>query len=127
MAKRSEPQSSKDRNFFPPFADCPGENDLDDRYFMDADPVTDPQYPPGSMKNRKHWCLLGEIIQADTLLRPRIVARDAEGGEFVVAFYPDNPNDMPRLLRDFKVGYTIAVFYALKHLFLDRTAGRRAG
>ncbi|KAI1488120.1 hypothetical protein F5X96DRAFT_105872 [Biscogniauxia mediterranea] len=124
-ARRSIPQSFRDRDYFPAFADVPGDHVADERYLVDVDPAVDVGYPAGSMRNRKHWCLLGEILQADTLMRPRIVARDARGGEFVVTFYPDEPGDMPRLLRGFKPGRTIAIMYALGHYFLDGTAGVR--
>lgn len=118
---RPEPQSFEDRNFFPAFRDCPGEHVWDDRYLRDSDPDD----PDSAGVNRKHWCLLGEIIQADTFIRPRIVAKDHTGVSYVVAFYPDNPDDMPRLLKDFKVGNTIAIFYPLVHNFLDGSLGVR--
>ncbi|KAI0844401.1 hypothetical protein F5Y00DRAFT_199390 [Daldinia vernicosa] len=116
MATRAEPQSFQDRELFPSFRDCPGEHVWDDRYLVDRG---------GAGTNRKHWCLLGEIIQADTIIRPRIVAKDHKGDRFVVAFYPDDPNDMPRLLKNFKVGNTIAIFYPLVHQFLDGSIGVR--
>ncbi|KAI5862639.1 hypothetical protein GGS23DRAFT_85397 [Durotheca rogersii] len=114
---RDTPQSFEDREFFPAFRDCPAEHEWDDRYFIDS--------VPGIGVNRKHWCLLGEIIQADTRIRPRIVAKDYRGEDFVVALYPDDEDDTPRLLRQFKVGNTIAIFYALTHGFLDGTIGVR--
>ena len=121
MAKRDMPQSFEDRNFFPSFRECPGEHQWDDRYFRDADPDD----PSCAGLYRKHWCLLGEIIQAENFIRPRIVAKDNRGKEFVVAFYPDNPSDMPRILKNFKAGNTIAIMYALGHGFLDGTIGVR--
>ncbi|KAI1394659.1 hypothetical protein F4819DRAFT_480901 [Hypoxylon fuscum] len=121
MAKQEIPQSFKDPNFFPSFRNCPGEHAWDDRYLVDSDPNDPNSY--GS--NRKHWCLLGEIVQADTIIRPRIVAKDHNGDRFVVAFYPDDPDDMPRLLNNFKIGNTIAIFYALVHNFLDGSVGVR--
>lgn len=121
MTTQTKPQSFEDRNFFPSFRDCPGEHVWDERYFRDLDPND----PEGPGVNRKHWCLLGEIIQADTFLRPRIVAKDYKGDQFVVAFYPDRENDMPRLLKHFKVGNTIAIFYPLVHFFLDGSIGVR--
>ncbi|KAI0834412.1 hypothetical protein F5Y06DRAFT_279199 [Hypoxylon sp. FL0890] len=114
MASEAKPQSFQDREFFPSFCDCPYEQMRDDRYTSNTTGM-----------NRKHWCLLGDIIQADTIIRPRIVAEDFQGNQFVVAFYPDDPNDMPRLLKHFKVGNTIAIFYPLIHYFLDGTTGFR--
>ncbi|KAI1774848.1 hypothetical protein F4818DRAFT_416949 [Hypoxylon cercidicola] len=121
MDQPGKPQSFEDREYFPSFVDCPGEHAWDDRYFEDAHPSD----PTSAVTNRKHWCLLGEIIQADTLIRPRIVAKDYKGDRFVVAFYPDDTNDMRRLLQNFKVGNTIAIFYALVHNFLDGSVGVR--
>ncbi|KAI0603051.1 hypothetical protein F4775DRAFT_531943 [Biscogniauxia sp. FL1348] len=124
-ARRSTPQSFRSRSYFPAFAEVPGDHVADDRYHVDVDPAVDVGYPAGGMINRKHWCLLGQVVQADTLIRPRLVARDVRGREFVVAFYPEDRADMPRLLRDFKPGNTIAIMYALGHYFLDGTAGVR--
>ncbi|KAI2780521.1 hypothetical protein F4815DRAFT_117503 [Daldinia loculata] len=117
MATQAEPQSFQDRAFFPSFRDCPLEHAWDDRYLVECGETAG--------VNRKHWCLLGDIIQADTMIRPRIVAKDHKGDRFVVAFYPDDPDDMPRLLKDFKVGNTIAIFYPLVHRFLDGSVGVR--
>ncbi|XDG05033.1 hypothetical protein ABKA04_004648 [Annulohypoxylon sp. FPYF3050] len=121
MVKQAILQSFQDRDYFPSFRNCPGEHAWDDRYLVEADPGN----PESALTNKKHWCLLGEIIDANTLIRPRIVAKDYEGHEFVVAFYPDDPNDMPRLLKNFTVGNTIAIFYPLVHGFLDGTWGIR--
>ncbi|KAI1204063.1 uncharacterized protein F4807DRAFT_472922 [Annulohypoxylon truncatum] len=65
------------------------------------------------------------MIEANTIIHPRIMAKDYEVHKFVVTFYPDSPDDMPRPLKDFKVGNTIAIFYTLVHSFRDRTIGYR--
>ncbi|KAI1377025.1 hypothetical protein F4677DRAFT_459405 [Hypoxylon crocopeplum] len=121
MATQSKPQSFEDHEFFPSFRDCPEEHAWDDRYLVEADPG----HPDSAGTNWKHWCLLRDIIQADTIVRPRIVAKDHKGDRFVVGFYPDDPNDMPRILKNFTVGNTIVIFYPLVHHFLDRTIGVR--
>lgn len=105
-------QSWTDREVFVSFADTPFENDL------------------SSLLEREdtQWCLLGEIIDAATLFRPRLVCRDVRGRDFVVAFYPDGGAAEPgmrRILKNFKVGNTVAIFYAVGHLFLDQTLGVR--
>ncbi|KAI1168064.1 hypothetical protein F5B18DRAFT_600129 [Nemania serpens] len=100
-------QSWQDRDHFITFRDAP------------------PDWEFHDLAYEQHSCLLGEIFQADTLLRPRLVCRDEKNCEFVVAFYPDDHAVMPRLLEGFKVGYTIAIFYPVGHVFLDRTAGFR--
>lgn len=109
---RSVPQSFEDREHFPAFKDLPGEHAWDDRYLAGA-------------TNRKHWCLLGEIIQAETIGRPRIVAKDFTGNQFTVVFHPDDEDDMPRLLGKFHRGNTIAIMEPLVHVFPDRTLGVR--
>ena len=121
MAKRAEPQSFEDRNFFPSFHERPHEFDWDDRYYEDMDPDD----PSSALVYRKHWCLLGEIVEAEVFLRARIVAKDHQGRLFVVAFYPENPADMDRVMKNFCVGNTIVIMYALKHWFLDGTIGVR--
>ncbi|KAI6083301.1 hypothetical protein F4821DRAFT_245100 [Hypoxylon rubiginosum] len=115
MCQQEKPQSFKDHEFFLPFHDCPVENVIDSRY-------NNPRHPG---INRKHWCLLGDIIQADIFLRPWIVAKDHLGQPFVVAFYSDDEKDMSRILKNFKIGNTIALFYPQQHGFLDGTTGVR--
>ncbi|KAI1347682.1 hypothetical protein F5Y01DRAFT_294534 [Xylaria sp. FL0043] len=72
-----------------------------------------------------HRCLLAEIISAENFIRPRLVCRDREGNEFIVAFYHDDEADMPRILKHFKPGNTIALFNAVGHSFLDGSIGVR--
>ncbi|KAI0160836.1 hypothetical protein GGR52DRAFT_586189 [Hypoxylon sp. FL1284] len=95
MARQEKPQSFEDHQFFPSFPDCPVEYAWDDRYFVDSNSND----PNSTGKNRMHC--------------------------FVVAFYPDDSSDMPRLLRNFKAGNTIAIFYAVVHDFVDGTSGVR--
>ncbi|RYP45127.1 hypothetical protein DL768_008485 [Monosporascus sp. mg162] len=92
MAHQAKPQSFKNRDFFPSFRDCPAD-EWDERFFREDEPGI----------HCKQWCLLGEIIQADTIIRPRLVTKDYKGDSFVVAFYPDDEDDMPRILKDFKI------------------------
>ncbi|KAI0424549.1 hypothetical protein F5Y09DRAFT_324120 [Xylaria sp. FL1042] len=72
-----------------------------------------------------HRCLLAEIISAENIFRPRLVCRDIECNEFIVAFYPDEQEDMPRILERFKAGYTVVLFNAFGHYFLDGSIGVR--
>lgn len=105
-------------DYFPAFRDIPGENEWDDRYYNE---VTDD--PASSYK--KNWCLIGEIIEANTLIRPRLVVRDRTGATFVVALYLDNGADAARILSKFKTGYTVALMHPLGHFFMDGTVGVR--
>ncbi|KAI1149017.1 hypothetical protein F4825DRAFT_464445 [Nemania diffusa] len=100
-------QSWEDKDHFISFSDAPG------------------QWEKPSIQSNKHSCLLGEIIQADTFIRPRLVCRDVNSRQLVVAFYPDNEAEMPRLQSGFKVGHTIAIFYPVSHGFLDGSVGIR--
>ncbi|ORY68941.1 uncharacterized protein BCR38DRAFT_424825 [Pseudomassariella vexata] len=115
-------QPITNRAYFPSFADLPGEHQYDARYYIDS---TDPSLPPGSATYKKHWILLGDIIEANTFLRPRLVARDRRGHMFVVALYLDEPEDMTRLVPHFKVGNTVALMHPLAHSFLDGSHGVR--
>lgn len=69
--------------------------------------------------------MIGEITQADTLVRPRLVVRDRTGASFVVALYLDRAINASRILSRFKKGYTVAIMTALGHYFQDGTAGCR--
>lgn len=100
-------QSWEDRDHFITFRDAPGEWESPD------------------LEYEHHSCLLGEIIQADSFFRHRLVCHDVNNSDYVVAFYPDDRAQMPRLLKDFKVHYTIAIFYPVSHGFLDGTVGFR--
>lgn len=49
-------------DYFPAFRDIPGDHEYKDDYYFEI----------GSSEAgyKKKWCLIGEITQADTLLRP---------------------------------------------------------
>lgn len=49
--------------------------------------------------------------------------RDVTGTEFIVAFYTDERS--PEVLRDCKVGDTMAIMYAHMHNFIDGQVGIR--
>ncbi|KAF3067121.1 putative set domain protein [Daldinia childiae] len=95
MATQAKPQSFQDREFFPSFSDCPLEYSWDDRYLVERGDAT--------VVNRKHWCLLGDIIHVSTFARLRVVAKDHKGDTFVVGFYVDDLNDMLRMQKEFKI------------------------
>lgn len=102
-------------DYFPAFRDVPGDHIYDSRYYTDGE----------ISHYKKNWCLIGEITEASTLMRPRLVVRDRNGASFVVALYLDKDVDASRILSKFKTGYTVALMYALGHLFLDGTTGVR--
>ncbi|KAK9793531.1 putative MYND-type zinc finger protein samB [Seiridium cardinale] len=123
MATSQKPQSFTDRKYFLPFEDCPAEYDWFEHYTVEAGPGE--PVPKGTRRKSQHWCLLGEIVQAENFLRPRLVCKDRKGDKFVVAFYPEDQSDMPRILNKFRKGYTIAIFYPVQHEFLDMSSGIR--
>ncbi|KAJ0158695.1 hypothetical protein CTA2_11069 [Colletotrichum tanaceti] len=71
------------------------------------------------------WCLLAEVIDDAFFFRARVIARDREGKEFVVGFYPSNADAGKLNLAQFHVGYTIALVYPKPHKFLDGRWGVR--
>lgn len=105
----------RDTETFPPFHDCPDENDLDLRYYSDqgGDPL-------------RHWCFLGEVVQVTYLGRLVCDVKDVQGRMARVAFYDDDRGDSfvqgsPKC----KPGYTVAVLYGMGHGFLDMSSGIR--
>lgn len=119
MATTSENNASgrliTNPEYFPAFKDIPGDHVDDPRYYTDGDSAT----------FKKHWCLIGEITEANSFVRPRLVVRDRAGTSFVVALYLDNGVDASRILSRFKPGSTVAIMYALGHFFMDGTTGCR--
>lgn len=125
MATQSKPQPFEDRNFFPGLRDCPDVYGLHGRSFRDVDP--DDLDRPGV--HRKHWCILGEIVQLDSFIDPGIVFKDYKGDKFTISLYVNNESDeseKTRLLKHFKVGNTMAIFYPQKEFFVRKPIGMRA-
>jgi len=71
---------------------------------------------------RCHWMLLAEIIEVEAWHRPVLVVKDRTGSTFRVAFYLDEGASHPSR---FLEGYTIAILYAVQHIFLDGGGGIR--
>ncbi|KAF2634060.1 hypothetical protein P280DRAFT_384817, partial [Massarina eburnea CBS 473.64] len=67
------------------------------------------------------WVLLGEIVHVSSGSHPRIIARDRDGNPFTVAL--NNDVDASRILKEWKVGGTVALMHPLARLFLDGTMG----
>ncbi|KAH8099842.1 hypothetical protein BXZ70DRAFT_222042 [Cristinia sonorae] len=109
----------KNQNYFPTFNNLPEDDDLDLRYY--DDPHNMGRYGP-----TKHWCLLGEIVQPIPYFRPMLRVRDKVGKEFLLAFYLDSDQGIPKdMLRHMKPGNTISVMYADAHNFSDGQHGIR--
>ncbi|GAP88519.1 putative set domain protein [Rosellinia necatrix] len=95
--------------------------------FADATPDYEIRLGDSPPPSATHECLLGQITQANTIVRPRLVCRDVDGREFVVALYAGGDDDagMARLLKGFRVGHTVAIYYPVGHQFLDASRGVR--
>ena len=101
---------------FPSFPICPAYDDTDTRYSDDE--------ATGNGEITRHWCLLAEITSVEIFVRLRLECKDKSGNEFIIAFYLEN-GDKPPNTSQYKVGRTIAILYAHKHTFLDKTRGVR--
>ncbi|CAL1717236.1 unnamed protein product, partial [Somion occarium] len=113
----------RNRLHFPAFRDCAHEMLLDTRYYGD-----DGGFP------LKHWCFLGEIVDADFLGRLVVHARDIDGRITRIAFYDEEDplrgrqfidKDIVTEKRKCKVGYTVAYLYPVMHNFIDGSMGFR--
>ncbi|KAF4629215.1 hypothetical protein G7Y89_g8932 [Cudoniella acicularis] len=97
----------RDRATFPGFIDLPDENDVDPDFY-ESSLVT---YRQG-----RCWCFLGEIVDFVTLHHLEIEIKDVDGGKIPLHFYTDGrgseltPTQVQR-------GYTVAIFYAKRHVF----------
>ncbi|KAI8963005.1 hypothetical protein F5Y11DRAFT_321083 [Daldinia sp. FL1419] len=89
MATQVNPQSFKDRTFFPAFIDCPVQCIVNDRYLVGSD---------RARAYRRHWCLLGEIVDVGQCTCLHAMAKDRDGYHFMIGFHPNDPDDIPRLL-----------------------------
>lgn len=100
---------------FPTFRNCPFENDVDERYFT-------PSFE-GPFDFKRHWCFLGEIMQADALLRLVMAVRDLEGTMATIACYDDERG--MQFASKAKPGSTVAIICGLTHGFIDGSDGFR--
>lgn len=102
---------------------------LGDTWRFPAFEKIDPEHglisSPFYEEDEDRWCLLAEIIDVSLLIRVRLVVRDRDGENFVVAFYPDNRDAGNLDVSKFRVGHTIALAYPRQHMFLDGTQGVR--
>lgn len=73
---------------------------------------------------RLYWCFLGEIEANDNgFVRLLLSVRDMEGHKLPIYFH--TPDEGAPIRSQCNVGYTIAVMYAEKYLFLDKDVGFR--
>ncbi|OHF01014.1 hypothetical protein CORC01_03581 [Colletotrichum orchidophilum] len=91
--------------------------------FNQVDDEVSFHHDEGYFNDTINWCLFAEIIEAETIIRLRLVCSDENKRDFVVAFYPGQ--GVPVDPRPYKVGHTIAILNAKSKTFLDQTDGIR--
>jgi len=101
---------------FPGFNDLPHDHGVPLDFYERSD--------ISSRQPRRHWCFLGEIVDSATLLRLQLELRDVNGKEIPLYFYTDGRGTevAPAQLRQ---GYTVAVLYAKRHVFIYGPPGIR--
>ncbi|KAG5933334.1 hypothetical protein E4U60_004532 [Claviceps pazoutovae] len=92
--------------------------------FADLPCNTDAGTTTGCASNKRHWCLLGEIVE-DIFLHPlEFEIKDMQGHKVPLHFYTKDRGS--ELTADqVKRGYTVAVLDASKHVFKLRPPGIR--
>ena len=102
--------------FFPAFEQLPVEGELDSTYY------TDP-YTSGVLTFKIHFCFLCEIVADVSLVRPTFRVKDRDGKAALVALYLDDVKLYDP--KNYKVGNTICIMYALRKTFMDLQEGIR--
>ena len=75
---------------FPPFADLPDENDLDENYYG-------PDGNGFSYVPIRHWCFMGEVIEASSDIRHRALLKTRFGEKVLLNFHLEGA-DTPTFL-----------------------------
>lgn len=102
----------------PPIAD-EKPHDLDFDY---PDFLTFNQLPPNEYPMRG-WVFLCTIIREVSTFRPLYIAKDTSGKTITLAFYLEN--EPVAKVSGLKPGYTLSMFGAVQHHFLDGQLGIR--
>ena len=101
---------------FPGFDDIPDEDDVFHKhYLVNRD---------GVVTARRHWCLLGQIVEAFHFIRMRIAARDRTGRAFMIHCHIEE-HLSTLSFRDIKPGNVLAIMAPERHRFSDGTIGIR--
>jgi hypothetical protein len=107
--------------------------------FLDLTKLEDPSmtyyggWDTGRISPKQHWCLIGEITNAESFMRPQVILQTRFGEEVKIMFYLD---DRPSMMGfqggafddfPFKVepGHTICIMYAERKTFMDMSVGVR--
>ena len=98
------------------FTDLPAEN-IVDLHFYGSSVI-------GTCQPRRHWCVLGEIVNFVTLLRLQMEIKELNDNKIPLFFYTDGRGSelAPSRVRK---GYTIAILYAERHAFMFSEPGIR--
>lgn len=104
---------------FPPFADLPDENDLDHDYYGLDD-------SSGLYTPVRHWCLVGEIVDTSSVIRPRVLLETRFGEKVPVNFHLEDAN-VPKFFdwKDLRKGATMCILYPYRRTFADGKCGVR--
>ena len=72
---------------------------------------------------RKHWCFLAEIVRIEPTSPLKLIVQDKAGEKVPVVFYTKGGGSELQDISLVREGYTVAILYPERHLFLDWTVG----
>jgi len=73
----------------------------------------------------RHWALVGEIVQVNYFIRPRVTIQTQFKEEVLVNFHLDEPKPTFFEWPDLKPGSTLVILYAVNRTFVDLNSGVR--
>ena len=73
----------------------------------------------------RHWVLVGEIMEVNFFIRPRVTIKTQYGEMVLVNFHLDTPTPSFFTWEDLKPKRTLAIFYAENRTFMDLSKGVR--
>ncbi|KAK3303898.1 uncharacterized protein B0T15DRAFT_485695 [Chaetomium strumarium] len=106
----------RDRSVFPSFSELPNEDSLDLDFYEMVDGST--------LRPRRHWCFLAEIVDIGADVRLRFAVRDVDGEKIEVAFHTLK-RGIEWINDDVRVGHTVGIAHAERHVFAFSPPGIR--
>ncbi|KAH8699373.1 hypothetical protein GQ44DRAFT_753649 [Phaeosphaeriaceae sp. PMI808] len=105
------------RNYeiFPGFAALPNSNSVDLDFYEEVD---------GTYQPLRRWCFLGEIVDSITLHHLELELTDVDGKNIPLHFNTDG-RGIELAPAQIQKGYTVAVLYAQRHVFMYGDPGIR--
>jgi hypothetical protein len=74
----------------------------------------------------RHWCFLGQIVEAEFFIRPRVQLLTPSGENVMVQFYHDaNEASSTFAWKDVVKGRAMAILYPNRKTFMDLSEGIR--